>query len=328
MATGDNSNPVRFGYGQSAVDPRNLYLKVFGGEVLAAFDLAVMFKNFVEVRSGVRGVKSISFPKTWKATSEYHTPGTELLGTDIDTTEIVITLDDILVSHVAIADLDEMLSHFEVRSKFSAAMGQELAKVDDKNVARQIILASRTAADGPFPAGNTVTDSTLVNTGAIDGSAWIDAIRYANELLFAKDVPESLPRYFATNLAVFNAMKYATDSNGKRILLDTDLGGPQAGGIPGRIHTLNVDGVQVMVSRNLPTTNESADATVYSKYRADFSTTTAMLWTPMAVASARVMEIGFETARDVRRLEDFMLAKMFVGNGTLRPECAVEFKTS
>ena len=208
MAFGETSSPMRFGFGQSTTDDRNLFLKVFGGEVLAAFDLAVLFMDKHEVRNVARGQKSAQFPKTWKATSEYHTPGTELLGTDIDTTEVVITLDDILVSHTAISDIDEMLSHFEVRSKFAEAMGHELAKVFDKNVARQLILTASAVADGPFPGGNVITDSSLVNAGAVDGAAWIDAIKEMNEKFFDKDVPESMTRWCSVNKRVFNAIKY------------------------------------------------------------------------------------------------------------------------
>jgi len=42
MALGDPSSPVRFGAGQSSgpVDPRHLFLKFFGGQVMAAFGLA------------------------------------------------------------------------------------------------------------------------------------------------------------------------------------------------------------------------------------------------------------------------------------------------
>jgi hypothetical protein len=326
MALGDASSPIRFGQGQDGSDTRFLYLKVFGGEVLSAYDLNVLTLDKHEVKT-LRNAKSAQFPKVWKASSEYHTPGVELLGTDIDTTEVVVTVDDILVSHVAVADLDEMLSHFETRSKFASAMGYELSKVFDKNVFRQIILSARSAADGPFPGGTVITDASLTASGAIDGSAWIDAIKQANEALFNKDVPDSEPRYMGVKKEVFNAIKYAKDANGQYLLLNRDFG-IQAGGVSGRGEVLDVDGVKVYATRNLPNTDESANNAVYSKYRANYSTTTGVLWTPMAVATAKVMEIGFETTRDTRRLEDFMVAKMLVGHGKLRPECAVEFKTA
>jgi hypothetical protein len=80
--------------------------------------------------------------------------------------------------------------------------------------------------------------------------------------------------------------------------------------------------------RTIPNTDESASATVYPKYRANFSTTTGILWTPMAVGTVKLMDVAMETERDVRRQEDFMVAKMAVGTDALRPECAVEFKTA
>ena len=327
MAIGNASSPVRFGFGQSAVDARNLYLKVFGGEVLSAFDLATLTLDKHEVKSIGSG-KSWAFPKVWKATSEYHTPGSELLGTDIDTTEIVITVDDILVSHTAIADLDKMLSHFDVRSKFADAMGYELAKVFDKNVFRQLILAARTSSDGPFPAGTVITDSALTDTGVANGADWIAHIREARRALYNLDVPEHLPLYFAANGNVFDAIKWATDANGRYLVLDRDFAPSGGGTIQGHEERLVIDGVQIFKSRNMPTADETSTTSVYSKYRSNYSTMTGVMWTPMAMATVRRMDINFETERDTRRLEDFMVASMLVGHGTLRPECAVEFKTS
>lgn len=325
MALGDASSPSRFLQGQDVSDTRFLSLKVFGGEVLAAYDLNVLTLDKHEVKT-LRGAKSAQFPKTWKATSEYHTPGVELLGTEIETTEVVVTVDDILVSHFNVADLDEMLSQFETRSKFAEAAGYELSKVFDKNVFRQIILSARATADGPFPAGNVITDASLVNTGTIDGKVWIDAIVQASQNLFDKDVPGSQRRYMAVNKRVFDAIKYAKDANGQYLIINRDFGGQAT--IAGANQSLMVEDVTVYPSRNLPTTNETSDTTVYTKYRANYSTTTGVIWTPMAVCTAKVMDIGFETTRDTRRLEDFVVAKMLVGHGKLRPECAVEFKTA
>jgi hypothetical protein len=326
MAWGDNSNPARFGYGQSGSDDRNLFLKVSKGQVITAFTERQIMLDKHQVMTLEHG-KSFQFPKTWKATAEYHTAGQEMLGNDIDTSEITITIDGKLVAHTAIYDLDEKMSHFQVRGEFSAELGRALARVFDKNVMRAVVGAARTAADGPFPAGNIITDATLTNTGAIDGEAWIDAIREANIALFNKDVPEDLPRYMAVNRAVFDALKYAKDSNGRYLVLSRDLGGNGSVGSRNG-ETLDIDGVTVMASRTIPNTDESADTTVYSKYRANYSTTTGILWTPMSVATLKLMDIKMEVERDPRRQEDFMVASMAVGHGTLRPETAVEFKTS
>jgi hypothetical protein len=335
MAFGDASNPARFGYGQSDTDARNLFLDVFGGEVMAAFDLAVLTLDKHNVKTVGGGARSWRFPKVWKATAEYHSPGQEMLGNDIDTTEISVTVDDILVSHTDLADLDKMLTHFDVRSEYARTMGFSLAKVFDKNVFRQILLAARASADGPFPGGTVVTDSALSGSAvtAAAGNAWIEHIREANRALFALDIPEEQPRYLAVSRETFDAIRFArlesSSGNyyGDQILQHQDYGAIGAG-LGNRRDSIMIDGVTIYATRNKPTTDESADASVYEKYRADYSTTTGIMWCPMAVATVKVMDMGFENARDTRRLSDFTVAKMLVGHGTLRPECAVEFKTS
>lgn len=328
MAFGDTSAPARFLGGQVGVTNRELALDIFGGEVLTAFDLSVQFPDKVFSRTLSGGLKSARFPKVWKATGEYHTPGQELLGNDIDTGEVTVTVDDILVAHVAISDLDDILSHFDVRSQFSTELGRALARIYDKNIARSLILAARTAAAGPFPGGLSQIDSECTNSGVIDGNAWISRIRLCNAAMFANDIPESAPRYLAVNYAVFDAIKYAKDSNGAYLVLNRDFSHPGAGGVQGRAETMEIDGVTIIKTRNLPTTNETADNSVYTKYRANYSTTTGIFWSPMAAATLKLMDVQLEKTRDVRRLEDFMVAKMLVGHGTLRPECAIEIKTA
>lgn len=332
MAIGaESSSPVAFGRGQTAgstlAEQRELFLDIFGGEVITAFDLATITMDKVQTRTLSGGARSARFPKIWKATSEYHQRGKELLGNDIETGEITITPDEILVSHVAIYDLDEMLSHFEVRSQFSSELGTALARVYDKNNFRQMILAARTAADGPFPGGHNVTDAALAATGGVyDGAAWIEAIREANKKLFNADVPESVARYMAVDWDIFDAIKYAKDANGNFLVLNRDIRGDQSAGLSGRDETLVIDGVTIYKTRNMPNSDESADTDVYAKYRADYSNTKAVLWTPMTVANVKMKDISLEQTRDTRRLEDFMVASMLAGHGTLRPETGVEFK--
>ena len=67
MAFGDNSSPVRFGKGASSspVDNRSLYLDIFGGEVLTAFDNATVTLDKHTVKSLNGGANSYRFPKTW-----------------------------------------------------------------------------------------------------------------------------------------------------------------------------------------------------------------------------------------------------------------------
>jgi hypothetical protein len=336
------STPTRFLQATDASDTRKLALEIFGGEVFSAFNLSTIFDGKVFSRSITEG-KSAKFPKIWKAASSYHTAGTQLLGGTISTGEVVITVDAILESDVEVYDLDDMLSHFDVRSPFARELGLALARTYDKNIARSIVLAARNngstgaltgagAAEpaGSFPAGNVITDASLTNSGTVDGVAWIDAIRAANIALFNKDVPEDMPRYCAVNAAVFDAIRYAKDSTGQYLVLNRFFNEGQVSdaSVAQRPQMLQIDGVTVLRSRNLPTTDESADASVYTKYQANYSTTTGVLWTPMAAGVLKRSDVAMEQMRDPRRLSDFMVVHMLVGHGVLRPECAVEFKTS
>lgn len=325
MAWGDSSNPVRFGQGQHVSDDRNLFLKVFGGEVITAFQQRVTTLDKHRIRQITSG-KSAQFPKVWTATSEYHTAGQEMLGNDIDTTEVTITVDGLLVAHTAIYDLDEKMSHFDVTSEFSAELGRELARAYDKNVKRAIIGAARTAADGPFPGGNVIEDAALINTASASGKDWFDAILEANGKLFDNDVPDDMQRYMLVNKTVFDKLRYATDANGNYLVANRDFTAKNFG-IEGYKNVLEIDGVLIMPDRGLPSTDERAASGVYSKYQLAYDTTTAIMWCEPAVATVNLMDVSLETERDVRRQEDFMVAKMAVGHGTLRPECAVEFRS-
>lgn len=325
---GTDSFPTRFLQGQDSSDDRHLALKVYAGEVLAAFDDTAISLDKHQIKSVSGGMRSAQFPKTWKATAEYHQAGRELLGNDIDTSEITVTIDGLLVSHTAIYDVDRKIAHFDVEGEFTAELGRSLARVYDRNVMRAIIQASRVASDGPFPGGHLVEDSALAadGNGRYDGKAWIDSIIAANELFYEADVPEEMPRYLAVDMAVFNAIKWAKDTNGQYLLIDRDFGGSNQ--VQRHERSLNVDGVTVLPTKRLPTADESADTGVWSKYRANYTGVLGAMWTPMAVATILMQDVGLETERDARRQETFMIAKMLAGHGTLRPECAIEFRAT
>src|SRR5689334_10178885 len=101
-----NMVPSRPGQINSAGDPLALFLKVFAGEVLTAFAETNVAMSRHMVRTISQG-KSAQFPATWKGTAAYHTPGTQLVGTQVAQNERVIVIDDLLVADRFIALIDE-----------------------------------------------------------------------------------------------------------------------------------------------------------------------------------------------------------------------------
>lgn len=325
MAWGQNSTPVVPGIGQTA-DDRALFLKISGGEVLTAYTASILTKGKLRERSISSG-KSAQFVMTGTAMAEYMTRGQEALGNTFATHEREITIDGLLISHYSIPDLDAAMAHYDIRGPITADMGAAIARADDTNAFRSIALAARTAAAGPALAGDVFTDNALTDAiGSIDGRAWLDYIRRAKVAKMKKNVPPGSKFYMAVAPEVFDAIKYATNAQGVYILQNRD-NAPATGvsfGAPAEV--IRFEGVEIMSTNLLPNTNDSANTNVWSKYRADFSKTKGLMWTPDAVGRLQLLGLAVELDRDVRRQEDFMIARLAVGYGTLRAECATEFR--
>ena len=105
-----NATTLNIGQVNGAGQTDALFLKVFSGEVLTAFETASVTRERHFVRTISSG-KSASFPATWKVTGGYHTPGNEIVGQTSNVNERVITIDDLLVSSVFIPNIDEAKNH-------------------------------------------------------------------------------------------------------------------------------------------------------------------------------------------------------------------------
>jgi hypothetical protein len=337
---GDPSFPTRFGQDVAgAGDPTDLFLRIFGGEVMEAFYAATIMRDKHYKRQIPNG-KSASFPRVWKLSSEYHTAGVEMLGQTTSQTEKVITLDGLLVSHFALYDLDEAMTHFDVRSVYAEACGKALAETFDTNVMRQVVLGARETMTAPFPSGKRIKtsdvttlaggfDGASLTAGAINPAGFIGAARAARLYLRSLNVPDSLPFYAVVTPTVLDMLKWARLSNaaganyyGDLIFQHGDYA--KQGSVAGVAESVTIEGITFYASNLLPGTDQTVDETVYSKYRADYSTCQGIIWSPMGVGTLELLGMTMEIERDVRRKETFIVASMAVGHGTLRNELLLE----
>jgi len=336
LFVGDPSAPTRFGTDVADTsDNTGLFLKVFGGEVFAAFSETThtMDKHYVrEIASG----KSAQFPKTWKVDAAYHEAGQEMLGQDTDETERVITIDGLLVSHVGIYDLDEAMSHFDVRGRYSEELGRALARVFDTNVYRTIVSTAKqsTALSGanstsPFPDGQRILSADVTGTLAASGggSDWWEAIREMRIGAGGDNIPDDDQLFVAMPYNTFDSLKYAqvADTAANPFLYanrDLSFGGQGGAGVDGAIVT---DGIVAFRTNLLPQSNDIANSNIKAKYRANYTTVLGVGWHGEGVGTVKLVGMGMEQTRDVRRQEDFMVAKMACGHGPLRNEGCWEF---
>ena len=341
MAT---TNLIRFGSNAAngTPTPSDLWLPVYGGEVLTAFQEYNQFTSLVNHKTLTSG-NTMKFPATWKIGSEYHEAGTELLGLDVETKEYSISLDDRpLVSHFEVDDIDVAMSHFDTRNELASECGRELARQMDRKLAALLILAARTSTDtgtNSFPVGGNTYSSINVNAD-FDETAWgieqngaqlVEAIGSVCQAMDEKDVPTN-DRVCVVNVALYYALRKlglpywsgSMQNLDKQALWgrnDTGAAGPKIQDGQGYGMAIDVLGVPVYMSNHIPSTNITTGP---AKYRGDFSKTGGVIFQKQAIAALSLMGIQTEKFRDVRRQSDFMVSKMLMGGGSLRPYCAFE----
>lgn len=295
--------------GSGATDA--LFLEQFGGEVLVAFEKATVALEKTTVRS-ISGGQTANFPATGLAAASYHTPGTQITGQTILGDQIQIAVDGMLVAPVFIPSIDEAKNHFEYRSIYSNECGKALAYQMDKNILQTGVLAARASA--------TVSDgnggSSLVNANyAADSSTLAAGLFSAAQKLDEKSVAEGSRFAF-----VRPAQYYLLAQNTAAINKDWGGMGAYSDGT-----VVRIAGIELVKSLHLPITNIN---TGLAKYQVNASTTVALIMTPEAVGTLKLIGVSTEAEYKIEYQGTLVVAKTAVGHGILRPECAVELKTS
>jgi len=138
-----NAAAQRSGQSHATGDVRNLYLKLYAGEVMSAFQTRNIMMNYCRVRSIKKG-KSAQFIITGKyRAAEYHTPGNEIMPDVVSKNlERVVSVDDLLIAAQFIPNIDEAMQHFDIRSVYTQESGYALAKAADQNILRMAVKAA------------------------------------------------------------------------------------------------------------------------------------------------------------------------------------------
>lgn len=307
-----NATVSRLGQADAAGDANALFLKVFSGEVLTAFETTTTLKERTRQRSITSG-QSAQFPATFTANASYHTAGAEIVGQAIRHNEVTVAIDDMLISDVFIANIDEAKVHYDVRAPYSTEIGRSLARAYDQNVATAIINAARGAALFTGDTGGTAIVDADSGTSALSmaGSIWT-----AKQTMEEADVPVDQQKVTA---ALKPAQWYLLAQEPTLVLnRDVDGDGSYSNGTFSMI-----GGVEVVKSNNLPWgTSYTSGNNV-----ANMTNTTCAVFTEDAAATVQLLGLGMESEYDIRRQGTLMVAKYAVGHGALRSKCAVEIKT-
>ena len=256
MAFQSSVNPAQLtqlGQANLSGDKRALYLKLFSGEMFKGFQNNTIARDLIMKRTLKNG-KSLQFIFTGRTKSEFHTPGNSILG---DTNgappvaEKTITVDDLLISSAFVYELDEVLSHYDLRSEISRKIGYALAEKYDRLAFRAIARGARKAS--PISATNYVEPGgTQIRVGSTTNDS--DAYVAANLVSAFYDAAAALDEKGVSSdgrVAVLNPRQYyeliqAVGSNG---LVNRDTQGTALQSGQGIIE---IAGIKIYKSMNIP----------------------------------------------------------------------------
>lgn len=320
-----DASASRIGQINSAGDTKALFLKVFAGEVLTAFKENCVTEDKHMVRN-IQNGKSAQFPILGKIGAEYHTPGKEINGLNLPSNERVITIDDLLISHAFIANIDEAMSHYDVRGPYSQSIGRALAYAYDKHILQLAVKAARdTAPVSTEAGGGKVTDAGLLTDTTAE--KLVAALFAAAQKLDEKFIPED-DRFAFLNPAAY----YLLAQNTKLMNRFWGGEGEYAGAKVLRVAGLNVvKTVHAPFGQNIKTVAAGGDAVLAGtgdKYAVDATTTVGVVMHKAAVGTVKLMDMAMESQYDIRRQGTLLVSKYAMGHGVLRPAAAVELATA
>ena len=254
---------TQLGQSNLAGDTRALYLKLFSGEMFKGFQRNTIARDLVMKRTLKNG-KSLQFIYTGRTKSEYHVPGNSILGDSNNAppvAEKTITVDDLLISSAFVYDLDETLSHYDLRSEISRKIGYALAEKYDRLIFRAITRGARaaspiTATNYVEPGGTQVRVGTTTNASdAYSSSALVNAFYDAASALDEKGVSQD-GRVGVLNPRQYYALIQAAGSNG---LINRDVQGTALQSGDGIVE---IAGIKIYKSMNIPFFSQYGTSTV------------------------------------------------------------------
>jgi hypothetical protein len=358
------TGPSRVGQNQLAGDADALFLKVFSGEIITSFEEANVMMPLHRVRTISSG-KSAQFPIAGVASAQYHTPGESLLSTGASTgygstasgattgmsvafdggsakygtkfahSEKTILIDDVLVASTFVADIDEMKTHYDVRSIYSTEIGRALAYTADKNLIRTVIAGARRIADR-FGGSNSAYLGAQIDLSdqspTVASEELIAALFSAAQQMDEKNVPMD-GRYAVLTPANYYKL---VNGDGAKIAINKDYGG---NGSIAKGAIVEIAGIRVFKSNHIPQVTETAATNVHNAAgvkndvfatngvgygQANFSATQGIVFQTEGVGTVKLMDLSVESDYITERLGTLMLAKYAMGHDVLREECCFE----
>jgi len=325
----------RLGQNNNSGDTRAKFLKQFSGEVLTAFEETNIAMPLHRVRTISNG-KSAQFPTIGTTTAAYHNPGETILGGKVESSEVTVTVDDLLVSSAFVPNIDEAMNHYDVRSIYSKEMGNALANAADRNIFSTVYKAATGNGAGDLETQWAPSDFTAFGgaKGKIDLND-TSAEGTTSPATTAQQVVDGIINGLmqfdkhdvgGEKYCVLNPETYYLLLGADSTAINRDTGG-NGSVATGQVPT--VGGVKIFMSNHLPINSQSTPTPLsgdsgrdgaYTSRDADLK---GLLFTKDAAATVKLLDLGVESEYQIERQGTLMVAKYAMGHNVLRNKSAI-----
>jgi hypothetical protein len=326
-----------------------LWLPLWSGEVINAYDQYNMFENMITTRT-ISGGFSYEFPITgtvelkpsWAA-------GEELAGNGNTSKTFKVNLDARpMAAHFETDNIDLLITQWDYRSELARQSGLTLANTRDRQLAVALTAACAVPAIANDPRGADFIANAFqapIDVGSVAPSAATET----TALKLLEGIEDYLVKCQENNVQVNNVYCVVTpkvfqvirslgltksnDAAAQAFLKVPvfgasdaygGLGSPLSMGMNAMADSIDYMGVKIIKSNHLPKTNLNSSATYIgaSKYNLNCSTINlhGIIFQPEAIAGLSLQGMKVDTVQDVRRNTQFTVASMMKGTGLIRPE--------
>lgn len=297
-------------------DRRELLLTM-GAEIVARYRERYAFEGMTFTKMIGTG-RNWQFPLFGRSVADYHSPGDDVVGTPINSGEKIVNLDGFKLASVEVADIDDLITHFDFRREYVAELADAIAAHTEERVIRTIVNGANSSAlvDGRPDGSQIALGAASFN--AVTAEQLLTALAQAASNFDNNNIPED-KRYMA--LAPQDHRLLVADTTA----LNKDWGGmgSYAGGtLP------EVQGIKLVKSVRLAAIRGNDFNTLEPEernqdYIANLTNTVAVAWCPNAVAT--VQRVSPEMSiYETERFTDSVRVRELTGHGHLRPECLQE----
>jgi len=282
----DSVSAAPLGGGAAGSGTNKLWLPLWSGEVINAYDQFNMFENMITTKT-LTGGFSYEFPITGTvALNPAWNAGVELNGGDAESKTFKVNLDSRpMAAHFETDNVDLLVTQWDYRSELARQAGLTLANTRDRQLAMALAAACAVAPISSDPRGSDFTTNAFQAPGVVSASVLASNCTDSQALLVLQEIENYLVAcqendvtigqpYCVVTPKVFQVIRAlgiprANDKFTNYPLFGAseevgNLGAPLAVGMNMMTDALDYMGVKIVKSNHLPKT-DLANAAAASK---------------------------------------------------------------